>query len=194
MDSSEQFVVLTKWGVRWLKFACDYALKGSQADRFAKDIITTFEKVDDEPLAYVDTHITTVEKRVVDYTDMTVKVAEVKKVKKVLKKGLRSAFAASVAKAAYNKFGERKMSEANVLVTRKWLAKYLDEDSFKDLRTCDKNLAIDRALFLSFLPTRDFQAMRLATATKQWKDRTSGESVFGKIFRLVSGSQDLELA
>lgn len=193
MDNTEQLVVITKWGMRWLKFACDYALNGSPAHKFAKDILQTFDAVDEDPLTYVDTHIMTVEKRVVDHKALVVRATEVKKVKKVLKKGLRSAFAASVAKVAYNKFGERKMTEANVLVTRKWLSKYLAEDEFKDLRTCDKNLAIDRALFLSFIPTKDFQAMRIATATGVWKDRTSGDSVFGKIFRLVSGSVDLDI-
>lgn len=193
MDNTEQFVVLTKWGIKWLKFACDYAISGGPAKKFAGDILRTFDGVEEDPLAYVDTHITTVEQRVVDHTNMTLRATEVKKVRKVLKKGLRSAFAASVAKVAYNKFGERKMTEANVLVTRKWIAKYLSEDEFKDLRVCDKNLAIDRALFLSFIPTKDFQAMRLATTTSVWKDRTSGDSVFGRIFRLVSKPEGLEL-
>jgi hypothetical protein len=193
MDEIKQYVVITKWGLKWLKFACDYAINGGPASKFAADVLKTFDDVEEDPHAYVDTHITTIEQRVVDSTNMTLKATEVKKVRKVLKKGLRSAFAASIAKVAYNKFGERKMSEANVLVTRKWLAKYLAEDEFKDLRICDKNLAIDRALFLSFIPTKDFQAMRLATATTCWKDRADGDSVFGKIFRLVSKPDGLAL-
>jgi len=193
MEEINQYIVITKWGIKWLKFACDYAINGGPAKKFANDILQTFDGVEEDPHAYVDTHITSVERRIVNSGQMTLKATEVKKVKKVLKKGLRSAFAASVAKVAYNKFGERKMTEANILVTRKWLAKYLSEDEFKDLRICDKNLAIDRALFLSFIPTKDFQAMRLATATSVWKDRTSGDSVFGRIFRLVSKPEGLDL-
>lgn len=189
----EQYVVLTKWGIKWLRFACDYALKGGKAERFAKDVLKTFDGVEEEPSAYVDTHVTTIEQRVEDHTSLTTSRREVKHVRKVLKKGLRSAFAASVAKVAYNKFGERKMTEANLLVTRKWIAKYLDEEKYKDLRTCDKNLAIDRALFLSFLPTRDFQAMKIATTTNAWKDRADAEGVFGKIFRLVSSPLGLDI-
>lgn len=190
MAELEAYIVITKWGFKWLRFACDYVVNGGPADKFAKEVLRTFEDVSEEPLEYVETHITTVEKKVVDHVRMEIKKAEVKKVKKVLAKGKRSAFSASIAKIAYNKFGERKMTEANVLVTRKWIQKLLAEDEYKDLRTCDKNLAIDRALFLSFLPTKDFQAMKVATATKTWRDRLDEDSVFGRIFRLVgSGSQ-----
>jgi len=185
METYEPYIVLTKWGVKWIRFVCDYAVRGGPAETFAKEILKTFDDVSDEPLDYVETHITTVEKSVVDFRSCEKKKKEVKKVKKVLSKGKRSSFAAAIAKIAYNKFGDRKMTEANVLVTRKWIQKLLDEPEYKDLRVCDKNLAIDRALFLSFVSTRDFQAMKLATATSAWSDRTNEANVFGKIFRLV---------
>jgi hypothetical protein len=82
------------------------------------------------------------------------------------------------------------MSEANILVTRKWIQKLLDEPKYKDLRVCDKNIAIDRALFLSFVPTNAFRVMKLAVETKAWKDRCANENVFGKVFRMIGGSQD----
>lgn len=185
MGDNEAVIVITKWGFKWLRFACDYVVNGGPASKFARDILSTFEEVDEEPMTYVEEHVTTIEKKVVNHVNQTVKVLESVKVKKTLAKGKRSAFAASVAKLAYNKFGERKMSEANVLVTRKWIQKLLDENTYKDLRVCDKNLAIDRALFLSFLPTRDFQAMRIAVATKPWKERLDGDGIFGRIFRIV---------
>lgn len=191
---SEQLIVITRWGFKWLRFACDYVTKGGPADRFAKEVLKTFDNVSEDPLDYVDTHISTMEKRVMNHVDHTVKVTEIKRENKRLSKGRRSAFSASIAKIAYNKFGERKMTEANVLVTRKWIQKLLDEPDYRDLRVCDKNLAIDRALFLSFLPTRDFQAMRVAMATPVWKDRLDEETVFGKVFRLVGGGRQVNPA
>jgi len=122
-----------------------------------------------------------------EYKTSDVREVVSRKVTQRLIKKQRSNFAAAVSKQAYNKFGERPMSPANVLVTRKWIQKYL-EDRFKDLRTCDKNLAIDRALFLSFVPTKDFLAMRLLLETKAAQDRISGKGIFGKIFRFASSA------
>nr|UHS72124.1 MAG: hypothetical protein [Tombusviridae sp.] len=109
------------------------------------------------------------------------------KVTQKIRQRQRSNFSAAVAKVAYNKFGERPMSPANVLVTRKWIQKYL-EDSFKDLRTADKNVAIDRALFLSFVPTKDFLQMRIVMETAAIKERMTGSSWFGKVFQLATTS------
>jgi len=102
----------------------------------------------------------------------------------------RSNFAAAVSKKAYNKFGERPMTPANILVTRKWLQKYL-EDQFKDLRTCDKNIAIDRALFLSFVPTKDFLKMRVLMETQAAGERMRETNFVGKIFQLRRGEAPL---
>lgn len=190
MDNYEPYIEISKWGFRWIRFAYNYVLEGGPADKFAKDIIRTFDDVAEDPLDYVEKHIYTNEHRIVDKVNCEIKKKEVKKEKKCLAKGKRSAFSASIAKIAYNKFGERPMSEANVLVTRKWIQKYLEEPDFKDLRVCDKNLAIDRALFLSFIPTKDFQAMRITLGTSAWKNRVDANGVFGRIFRLVSKPVD----
>lgn len=117
------------------------------------------------------------------YEEDVVRTVTSRKVSQKLMKGKRSCFAAAVAKKAYNKFGERVMSPANIMVTRKWIQKYL-EDSFKDLRTCDKNLAIDRALFLSFVPTKDFLKMKILLDTSAAQQRMEGGNLFGRIFRL----------
>jgi hypothetical protein len=94
-----------------------------------------------------------------------------------------------LAKQAYNKFGARPVSEANLLVTRKWLQK-LVEESFKDLRTCDKNIAIDRALFLSFVPTLSFNQMKTLIDTGVFQDRINNvqPSLFGRVFSLKKGT------
>jgi len=69
-----------------------------------------------------------------------------------------------------------------VLVTRRWLQKLLDEPTYKDLRVVDKNIAIDRALFLSFVPTNDFRQMRLVTASRAWEKRVDPKGLLGGLF------------
>lgn len=193
MDSTdEQIVVLTKWGIKWVKFAYDYVVNGDSASKFAKKILTELDACKEEPEFYLDSHTFHNSHTVQDLGTGDSKVVVDKVlVKKKIKKGFRSKFSSAVANMAYNKFGERPMSEANLLVTRKWIQKLLEEPKYKDLRTCDKNLAIDRALFLSFVPTRSFQAMRLAMSTSVAKDRLCDTSVFGKAFRLCRNQEDL---
>lgn len=192
-DTIKQYIVLTKWGCKWIKFACNYLVSGGPANVFAKNVLESFDGVAEDPIEYVEDHTTEYKKMVINVqSKVPIKVDKVVKRKLVLMKGRRSLFSASLAKIAYNKFGQRPMSEANILVTRKWLQKYLEEPVYKDLRTCDKNLAIDRALFLSFVPTKDFQMMKVATTTPSWEARNKTESVFGKVFRLL-GSQEVDL-
>lgn len=184
MDS-EQVIVLSKWGVKWLKFAWNIAVHGTKREQIATNILRELDSVEQDPECYVDAHVYTSTHVVSNSVDGSRVVGSVERRKKVLRKGRRSAFAASVAQLAYNKFGERPMSEANVLVTRKWIQKLLEDKKYEDLRTCDKNLTIDRALFLSFVPTNSFRAMKLAVQTNAWKDRCDENTVFGKVFRLV---------
>jgi hypothetical protein len=187
MGDGEQLLVLTRWGVKWVKFVWNYYMEDSSAEKFAKRVLADFDSVTDDPIDYVDAHVYESVHTITNKVTGTQEVGRVERKKKVLQKGRRSLFAASIAKLAYNKFGERPMSEANVLVTRKWIQKLLEEPEYKDLRTCDKNLAIDRALFLSFVKTQSFRAMRLALTTKAWEDRNKDDGVFGKVFRLVRG-------
>jgi hypothetical protein len=104
------------------------------------------------------------------------------KVRKLRKK-CRSKFSMSVGKIAYNKFGARPLSPANILVTRRWIQKYM-EDNFKDLRTCDKNIAIDRALFLSFIPTLSFNQLSKLMDEPALSNRVNNDTrgLFGRIF------------
>lgn len=210
-SESEQVLVLTKWAQKWLKFGWNIVLNGTPTEQLAKRIVKELDSVLNGPTFYVDdiveerTRTVAVkvdvsktaksEIEVDDYVVVTdlkskeeenvVKQVISRKVTQKIRRQQRSNFSAAVAKEAYNKFGERPMSPANVLVTRKWIQKYL-EDQFKDLRTCDKNVAIDRAMFLSFVPTKDFLTMRVVMETKEMNKRMEGSSWFGKVFRLVS--------
>ncbi len=186
----QQVLVISSWGQKWLKYAWNRLVNGSDANRFAREMIEVFDSVNADPLTYAEEIEYTDIKTVSAFCDRQ-KVEISRQVRKrnrrALKKGCRSKFSASIAKLAYNKFGERQMSEANVLVTRKWLQKLLEEGEYKDLRTVDKNLAIDRALFLSFIPTNDFRRMKLAISTRAWEKRVENASVFGGVFGRVFG-------
>lgn len=170
--------VLTKWGVEWLRRAIfgDISIK-----EFTKQAIHELDVEDNDPTDYIETHTYINEHRIVKQGEPT-RIETVRREKKVLVKGKRSRFASCLAHEAYNKFGARPMTEANVLVTRKWLQKLLEEPVYKDLRTVDRNIAIDRALFLSFVPTNEFRKMKLAIATKAWQDRVDPKGLVGGLF------------
>jgi hypothetical protein len=185
-DYGQQTLVLTRWGAKWLEYAWGVVTKGSTKERFTKEVLCQLDAQVHDPIEFVDTHTYTSTHTIHDKNG-EVKKEEVVRTKKVIKRGKRSSFSSALAQLAYNKYGERPMSEANILVTRKWLQKQLEEPEYKDMRVCDKNIAVDRAVFLSFVPTNDFRKMKLAVQTKTWKDRCDSENVFGKVFRLVSG-------
>ncbi len=181
---TQQVVVLTKWGVGWLRHAWKILAEGTRTEVLAKSLIEKLDNEVGDPEEYVDAHVYTSTHTVFNKARGEELIGRVERRKKVLVKGRRSNFAASIARLAYNKFGQRPLSEANVLVTRKWIQKLLEEPAYKDLRTCDKNLAIDRALFLSFVPTDAFREMQMVMTTNTWKDRLDASNVFGKVFRL----------
>jgi uncharacterized membrane-anchored protein YjiN (DUF445 family) len=213
----DQIIILTKWACKWLKFGWDVVVNGTTKEQLASAILKHMDATLGEPGSYVEdileertrsvvcrmklaeNYAKTASQgssangeKIVNTVEMksdrdVVKQVISRKVTQKLIKRQRSNFAAAVSKKAYNKFGDRQMTQANVMVTRKWLQKYL-EDSFKDLRTCDKNLAIDRATFLSFVPTKDFLKMRILMETNAAKERIAGTTLFGKIFRLAGGS------
>nr|AWS06677.1 RdRP small subunit [Maize-associated tombusvirus] len=176
--------VITQWGLQWLK----RTLFGDVAvNKVAVEELKKFDLEDNDPLDYVEKHTHTFSHDVV-VQGKVVKRESTTKTKKVLMKRNRTNFACAVAKEAYNKFGARPMSDANVLITRKWIQKFLAGDDYQDLRTCDKNIAIDRALFLSFVPTEDFRMMKVCTGSRAWQKRTDPNGLlnglFGKAFRL----------
>jgi hypothetical protein len=101
---------------------------------------------------------------------------------KRIKRGRRTKFALALAKRAYLKFGARDVSPANILVVRKWIGKMLEEPAYKDLRTCDKAIALDRATFLSFIPTMAWNNCKFVFhGDNAITDRIGGESLFSRI-------------
>lgn len=176
--------VMTAWGIQWLKRA---VFGDVQVKKVALEAIKEYDLETNDPLDYVETHVTTHHQAVI-VQGKTTKTEEVVRTKKVLKKGHKTKFASALAMQAYNKFGARDMTPANTLVTRRWLMKQLDAPEYKDLRTCDKNVAIDRALFLSFIPTEEFRRMKVVSASRAWHNRTQPSAllngIFGRAFRL----------
>lgn len=176
--------VITAWGIQWFKRAIfgDVAVK-----KVALEAIKDYDLEANDPQDYIETHTTTLNHTTQVQGEVVREVETVKK-RKVLKKGYRTKFASAVALLAYNKFGAREMTPANLLVTRRWLQKMLQEDDYKDLRTCDKNLAIDRALFLSFIPTEEFRRMKVVSASRAWHNRVQPSAllngIFGRAFKL----------
>ncbi len=183
-----QTIELCKWGVKWLKYAINVVVHGNRAEQISKVILGVMDSVDDNPEKYVattvDVHSSTV--HIDGELQATPKIVEKKRVRLV--KGKRTSFACALAKRAYIFFGERPMSKANVGVTRRWLERELRGDKFKDLRDVDKAAAIDRATFLSFVPTKEWINTKIITTTKAFDVRCTTTS-FGKIGRLSDDSK-----
>ncbi len=181
----ENICVITKWGYEWLKRA---VFGGESINKFTKKAIHELDVEDNDPCDYIETHTYT-NQHDVKSNGVFIKSDSIIRKKLVLSKGKRTKFASCVAHIAYNKFGNRAMSEANVLVTRRWIQKLLEEPEYKDLRTVDKNIAIDRALFLSFVPTNEFRKMKIAVATNEWQKRVDPKGllagIFGRAFMVV---------
>jgi hypothetical protein len=68
-----------------------------------------------------------------------------------------------LADEAYLQFGRRARSQANDLVTRKWMRDFLHE--YKGLRAKDASRVIELALSLSYLPPEEFWEIRAAEQT-----------------------------
>lgn len=178
--------VLTRWGIEWLR----RSLFGDiSVERVSRAVIQDLDIEANDPMDYVEEHTHSYSRNVV-VQGKVIRQETKEKTKKILAKGKRNNFAAALAHEAYLKFGARPMTEANCLVTRKWLAKLLDNNGkYKDLRTVDRNIAIDRALFLSFVPTDAFRTMKLVAGSKAWEKRVDPKGllggIFGKAFMIV---------
>jgi len=184
MDS-EQSVIFTKWGYKWLKFGFNMVVGNTPERVHARGLLAAFDACEEEPASHLVRNTVTF-KKVEEECDGSQKTV-IDNVKKTLhiKKGKRTSFAMALAKKAYVKFGARQVTEANVLVTRKWLNKLI-EDEFKDLRTCDKALALDRATFLSFIPTMAWNNYKFVFhGDNAVTDRIGGNSLFSKIAHIV---------
>ncbi len=86
----------------------------------------------------------------------------------------RKGMAFALAEEAYYQFGHRDRSEANLLVTRKFMRDMLKEH--RDLRARDASDLIDRALYLSFLPSYTLREMNVLSDTHEFAVRNSNSS------------------
>lgn len=75
----------------------------------------------------------------------------------------------ALADKAYFQFGHREVSDANKLITRKYMRDILVE--LKDLRIKDANIIIDGALLLSFLPSAELRRMTEISRTRTYGRR-----------------------
>jgi hypothetical protein len=165
-------VEVTRFCGKWLMYAFGFRADCvNPKEELARRVVEEFDLVAEEPSDYVNTETRTVVDVLHEGAELAKSVEKVEKRQRV-RKGCRSKFACSLAKLAYNKFGARPPSQANMLTTRRWLQKQLEADEYKDLRTVDKNTAIDRALFLSFVTSQEFQEMRVLFDTKMMQGRT----------------------
>lgn len=205
---SQDVLALTLWGAKWLKFGFNMVVGNTPEAQFAKGLLTAFDACNVAPEALLVLRSTSL--MIQEETCVAVGATElpiendsgrelflgtngdpmeritrtahhaIKKTVRI-KKGHRTTFAMTVAKRAYVKFGARPLTEANVMVTRKWIVKLI-ADEYKDLRVCDQALVIDRATFLSFIPTMAWNNYKFVFHGKNAvTDRVAGENLFSRI-------------
>ena len=155
----------------------------------AKDLVCEVIGADDVPANEIVTKVQQHSLVEIDETGPRV-VFDNQKTTKRIKRGRRTKFSLALAKKAYVKFGAREVSQANILVVRKWIGKMLEEPEFKDLRTCDKAIALDRATFLSFIPTMAWNNSKFVFhGDNAITDRIGGESLFSRIAHWANPGQ-----
>jgi hypothetical protein len=176
-------VILCRWGIKWIKYVYNVTLNGTNGQQVAKILLDDMDRSTETPEELVEEHVE-VKMKYSTKNGVRSEVGVVERKRKRLVKGGRSKFATALAKEAYVKFGARSVSQANVLVTRKWLLKLIEE-RFTDLRTCDKALAIDRAVYLSFIPTMIHNNTRILVDENPIKTRIDGEGDVNRLFRLA---------
>jgi hypothetical protein len=164
-------VEITRYCVKWLTYTLGFNRKcENPKEEIARRAVELLDATSEDAREYVKT-IEDTHQEIVVKNGASVVTERKKKRKQRLRKGNRTNFACSIAKMAYNKFGARPMSQANMLVTRRWLQKLLDSEEYSDLRVADKNTAIDRALFLSFVTSKEYQEMAVLFDTDFVKGR-----------------------
>jgi hypothetical protein len=99
----------------------------------------------------------------------------------------------ALAQEAYYNFGARPRSEANNLITRRWMKDRLEE--YNDIRFVDRASIIDIALVLSFLPSNDSREIENLSLTNTFIDRSTTVPLY-RLFRrlLPSTRQDVSRA
>jgi len=185
MLPADQVIVLSRWGCKWVKYAYERLVNGSDVHQYAVKLLGELEATTESPTELLVVEEVEFKKISIDGDETTTVLHNVKRTNRI-KKGGRSRFAMALAKEAYLKFGARPLTQANTLVTRKWLTKFLEGEKYRDMRTCDKIIAIDRAMFLSFVPTIVHNNMCVAMQDDSIVGMISGKiHQFGKVFSVM---------
>lgn len=95
----------------------------------------------------------------------------------------KNIIAYALAQEAYYNFGARPRSEANNLITRRWMRDRMD--TYKDVRHIDRASIIDIALVLSFLPSLDAREVENLAQTYTFMDRSTTTPLFRLFQRLL---------
>lgn len=164
------FVTITVFCQKWLHKV--FGVKKSQLqdkENLRHVICDAVENACERAEDYIEEHIET--HRKVTYVDgQAVERIVSRKKSARIAKGSRSRFAGSLAQRVKVKFGNLKYVEANRLMVHRWLSKVV-EDEFKDLRTCDKVLALERATFMAFVVSEDYLRYQVLFEDKLMADR-----------------------
>lgn len=81
----------------------------------------------------------------------------------------RKPFTKRLAREAYHHFGPRKLNDANRIVTRKWMVRWVEENT-NTMRIADKISVVDGALFLSFIPSDIYMQCETFTQSETYSD------------------------
>lgn len=95
----------------------------------------------------------------------------------------KNVIAYALAQEAYYNFGARPRTEANNLITRRWMRDRMD--SFGDVRFIDRASIIDKALVLSFLPTLESRETESLAQTYSFLDRSTTTPLYKLFLRLL---------
>ena len=164
------FVAITVFCQTWLRKAFGLSKREcTQAEVLRHTILAAVEEAHPDPCDYTETHLDTTTKVTFDAGEPVVRLVRRRQSMRLVK-GNRSKFAGALAQRVKVKFGTMKYTEANRLVVHRWLSGLVEEE-FKDLRTCDKVLALERATFMAFVVSEDFLRYKVLFESEPMKDR-----------------------
>jgi len=164
------FVAITVFCQTWLCKAFGLSKRESnQADILRETICAAVEEAHVDANDYIEEHIDTSVKNTYNNGEITQIVTRVRKTARLVK-GNRSKFAGSLAQRVKVKFGTLKYTEANRIMVHRWLSKVVEEE-FKDLRTVDKVLALERATFMAFVVSEDYARFKVLFESDKMSDR-----------------------
>nr|UHS72380.1 MAG: hypothetical protein [Tombusviridae sp.] len=163
-------VHITKFCQTWFRKAFRLPQEDTtKVEVLRETVLMAMEEAHEDPRDYVETHLSQATKTTY-YKGLSKTEVLRTRTSERLVKGYRSKFAASLAQEVKLKFSTLKYTEANRLMVARWLSNHIAEN-FKDLRTVDKVLAMERATFMAFLVSDDFARFKVLFETEPIKDR-----------------------